>query len=108
MNSVAVNPEGSWLSFALTDAALLHATLSLVAYHYDITHGRDESLDCLYHKGEAIKKMNQRLGDSHWQFSDTTIATVSLFANIEVYTISTQGSHGALTEEKTMGGMRPI
>jgi hypothetical protein len=90
MNSVAVNPEGSWLSFALTDAALLHATLSLVAYHYDITHGRDESLDCLYQKGEAIKKMNQRLGDSHQQFTDTTVATVSLFANIEVYTISTQ------------------
>lgn len=108
MNSVAVNPEGSWLSFALTDAALLHATLSLVAYHYDITHGRDESLDCLYQKGEAIRKMNQRLGDSHWQFSDTTIATVSLFANIEVYTVSTQSLYEALTEEKTMSGVRPI
>ena len=108
MNSIAINAEGSWLSFALTDAALLHATLSLVAYHYDITHGRDESLDCLYQKGEAIKKMNQRLGDSHRQFSDTTIATVSLLVNIEVYTVSTQGSYGVLTEEKTMSGTRPI
>lgn len=84
MNSVAVNPEGSWLSFAITDAALLHATLSLVAYHYDITHSRNESLDCLYQKGEAIRNMNQRLGDGHKQFSDTTIATVALFTNIEV------------------------
>jgi hypothetical protein len=84
MNSVAVNPEGSWLSFALTDAALLHASLSLVAYHYDITHGKDESLDCLYQKGEAIRKMNSHLGDSHRQFSDTTIATVAIFTNIEV------------------------
>jgi Fungal specific transcription factor domain len=108
MNSVAVNPEGSWLSFALTDAALLHATLSLVAYHYDITHGKEESLDSLCQKVEAIKKMNRRLSDSHQQFSDTTIATVSLFANIEVYSVSTQGLYGVLTEEKTMSGIRPI
>lgn len=108
MNSVAVNPEGSWFSFALTDAALLHATLSLVAYHYDITHGRNGSLDCLYQKGEAIKKMNQRLGNSHQQFRDTAIATVSLFANFEVYTVSTQDLYGVLTEEKTMSGTRPI
>ncbi len=97
MNSVAVNPEGSWLSFALTDAALLHATLSLVAYHYDITHGKEESLDCLHQKGEAIKRMNHRLADSHQQFSDTTIATVALFMNIEVYTVSTQSSYEVLT-----------
>ncbi len=61
MNSIAVNPEGTWLSFALTDAALLHVTLALVAYHYDITHGRHESLECLYRKGQAIRGMNLRL-----------------------------------------------
>ena len=84
MNSAAVNPEGSWLAFAITDAALLHALLSLVAYHFDLTQGRDESPDSLYQKGEAMRKMKERLKDNQQQINDVSIATVSLLANAEV------------------------
>lgn len=84
MNSAAVNPEGSWLAFAITDAALLHALLALVAYHFDLTQSRDESPDSLYQKGEAIGKMKERLNDSQQQTSDASIATVSLFTNLAV------------------------
>jgi hypothetical protein len=85
MNSLAVNPEGSWMAFAVTDAALLRATLSLVALHTDLINGREESSDCLFQKGEAIREINHRLGDSYQQFSDTSIATVAILTNLEVF-----------------------
>ncbi len=84
MNSIAVNPESSWISFAFTDAALLHVTLSLVSLHYDLNQGREESSDHLYHKGEAIRTINERLNDSNHEISDASVATVAIIANMEV------------------------
>jgi hypothetical protein len=106
MNSVAVNPEGSWLAFAITDAALLHALLSLVAYHFDLTQGRDESPDSLYQKGEAMREMKEQLNDSQRQTSDVTIATVSLLANLEVCGSLFHSSGMRQLTKKTMSGTR--
>ncbi|KPI42640.1 uncharacterized protein AB675_2113 [Cyphellophora attinorum] len=75
-NSTAVNPDGVWTSITLTDMAMLHAKLSLVALHRldrfaaaskssDVQKGRQSSLDLraahLYHRGQAISLIQARL-----------------------------------------------
>lgn len=82
-NSFAVNPEGSWYSFAVTDAGLLHAMLSLVALHYDLGHHMEVSFESAYHQTEAIRLVNERLSDPEAQLTDALIGSVAILANFE-------------------------
>lgn len=82
MNSVAINPEGDFFSYARTDPALLHSILYLVALHHDLQLGVSDSYESLYHGGEAFRVINQRLQDG--VFSDMTIAAVAMLVTKEV------------------------
>lgn len=82
MNSVAVNPDGDFFSYARTDPALLHSILYLVALHHDLKFGASDSSESLYHGGEAFRVINRRLQDG--VFSDMTIAAVAMLVTKEV------------------------
>lgn len=86
MNSTALNPDGTWISFAITDMVVLHSTMAIVAWHLDQVCGIPESLDTLRQKGDAIMLMNTRLcnPDQAKQVSDGIVAAVALFAIFEV------------------------
>jgi Fungal specific transcription factor domain len=88
-NSVAVNPEGSFFDFALTDAALMHAMLSLVALHLDLnnkdaTVGRIGYLQAIHHQAEAVRDVNRRLSTPGPHMSDGLVGAVAILANGEV------------------------
>lgn len=80
-NSYACNPEKSWMPLAMTDSAMLHATLTLVAIHR-----RDccsALLDESYfkHRGQAMKLIVERLHDSTAGISESTIGAVAILSN---------------------------
>jgi hypothetical protein len=75
---------GSWITLALTDGALLHATLSNVAWKLDTLRGLEESPECLYQQGQAIRLVNERLHDPAQGTSDTAIGTVATLAILAV------------------------
>lgn len=88
-NSVAVNPEGRFFDFALTDAALMHAMLSLVALHLDLncrdsTLGRMGYFQAIHHQAEAVRDINRRLSVPGAHLSDGLIGAVAILANGEV------------------------
>ncbi|MCJ1399446.1 hypothetical protein MMC11_002648 [Xylographa trunciseda] len=83
INSLAINPEGNWFAYAAGDAALLHATLFLVALHRDLQLGAQLSSSCLYHRGEVIRTVNKRIGALEREISDATIGAVAFLANFE-------------------------
>jgi hypothetical protein len=83
-NSFAVNPEGSWFEFASTDAAILHATLSIVALNYDLSHHLAISNEVFYHKGEAIRLVNRTINNTISAPIDKLVGAVAILANCEV------------------------
>jgi hypothetical protein len=83
-NSFAVNPEGSWFEFASTDAAIMHATLSLVALNYDLSHHLAISDEVFYHKGEAIRLVNRTINNAIPEPIDKLVGAVAILANCEV------------------------
>jgi len=86
MNSSALNPDGTWISFAITDMAVLHSTMAIVAWHLDQLLGIPESSDTLQQKGDAIKLMNTRLHNPSQgeQVNDGIVGAVAVLANFEV------------------------
>jgi len=84
MNSVAVNAERDFFSFVKVDPALFHSILYLVALHFDLSYGVQDSAVCLYHGGEAFRIINERLADINGVFSDQTIGAVAMLVNKEV------------------------
>ncbi|KAE9375227.1 hypothetical protein N431DRAFT_555700 [Stipitochalara longipes BDJ] len=83
MNSVAVNAERDFFSYVKTDPALFHSILYLVALHFDLRYGVQDSAVCLYHGGEAFRIINERLADVNGVFSDQTIGAVAMLVNKE-------------------------
>lgn len=83
-NPVVLNPEASPLSYAFTDAALLHALLSLVGQHYDLSIGMKISPLCLIHRGEALRIINERITKAPLRLSDATIGAVAALATFDV------------------------
>ena len=88
MNSLAVNPDGRWLSVAAMDTATFHATLSLVALHQSITQGRPISRLYYYHRGAAIRTITSRIAHPAEAISDATIGAVAIMASSDVSCIS--------------------
>jgi hypothetical protein len=85
MNSVAINTEGDFFSYVKIDPALFHSILYMVALHYDLRNGVQDSAVCLYHGGEAIRTVNERLADVNGVFSDQTLGAVAMLVNKEVF-----------------------
>ena len=89
-----VNSKQEWLKFAVTDAALLHATLVISALHVALLRGKAFSVDAFRHRREAVKILNERLNDPMLSATDPTILAISCLALIEVsMTKSIFGSH---------------
>ena len=80
-NSYACNPEAQWISVALMDPAIIHATLSLVAIHRRDCFSFDLSKVYFKHRGEAMKIVAQRLSNMHQSLTDETIGAVALLSS---------------------------
>ncbi|KAG4437889.1 hypothetical protein IFR05_006608 [Cadophora sp. M221] len=80
-----VNPRKEYLPFVMTDAALLHATLSHSSVRHDLLLGIP-SPDSVYHKAKAIQIVNQRLRMPVPECTDTTITAVACLALFEQLT----------------------
>lgn len=83
-NAFAINYDNAYKTFSITDSALLHATLCLVAQHGDLLRGAEESSENLFHKGEAMRLMNHRLLEDWHYISDADITAVAIFVILEV------------------------
>ena len=79
-NSLACNPEGMWMSVAVSDPAMFHATLCVVALHKFQTRGGPQASSYFWHRGEAIRLISQNLADPEQATSDATIGAVALLS----------------------------
>ena len=79
-NSLALNPEGKWMSTALADGAMLHATLALVALHRIQTCGVARTDLYFWHRGEAMRLISQNLADPEKFTSDATLGAVAVLS----------------------------
>lgn len=104
MNSVAVNAEGNFLFYVKTDPALFHSILYLVALHYDLRYGQQDSPSSLYHGGEAFRIINERLADPNSVFSDQTIGAVAMLVTKEASQSRTSSSERQLNTEQNLNG----
>jgi len=86
-NAFAINYDDNWKPFSISDAALLHATLCLVAQHQDLIQGIEDSRDSLYHKGKALMLINERLLDDKHRMSEASITSVAILVILEVSSI---------------------
>ncbi|KIW66818.1 hypothetical protein PV04_06112 [Phialophora macrospora] len=80
-NSYACNPEARWISVALMDPAIIHATLSLVAIHRRDRFSIDLSKVYFKHRGEAMRIVVRRLSNLKESLSDETIGAVALLSS---------------------------
>jgi hypothetical protein len=83
-NAFPINYDGAWVPFSATDAALFHACLSLVAQHQDVLRDAEDSRNSLYHRGQAMKLLTQRLVDQQHYISDVDITSVAILVIVEV------------------------
>jgi hypothetical protein len=79
-----VNSKQEWMKFAVTDTALLHATLVISALHVTLLRGKEFSVDAFRHQREAVKVLNDRLNDPILSSMDSTVLAISCLALIEV------------------------
>ena len=77
-------PRERWLSFAVSDSAVLRMLLFIAALDIAGLRGKADSLDIIYWKVETIRTINARLGDSKKVATDGTIAAVASLAHLEV------------------------
>ena len=80
-NSLAVNPEGKWMSLAVSDPAMFHATLCRVALHKFQTRGGPQANSYFWHRGEAMRLVSRKLADPRQATSDATIGAVALLSS---------------------------
>ncbi len=78
--------SGEWFRYAVTDAAMLHAMLYAGAIYLALLEGKTESRDTVYHLGQTIHIVNQRLSQSKRPPEDSTIGALSCLALGEAIT----------------------
>jgi hypothetical protein len=87
-NSFAVNPEGSFFDFAMTDAALSNSLMALVAIHYSLALPPDTAQvvynQVVHHQAQAVGDVNARLNTNAAYFDDALVVSVALLVNCEV------------------------
>jgi hypothetical protein len=84
LNAFAMNYDNAWKPSSISDAALLHATLCLVAQHEDLLQGAEDSSTSLYHKGQVMKLINERLIDDPKNLTDASVTSIALLVILEV------------------------
>lgn len=82
-NAFAFYSKERLFFYASADSAWLHATLSLIALHFDLKHSQGLSRECLFHRGEALRIVNERLRDSGRIVDDSTIGAIASLANFD-------------------------
>lgn len=76
-------PREGWLSFAVSDPAVLDVILFISALDIAGLRGQSISHDILYFKGETIRMINTRLREPDLVATDGTIAAVASLAQLE-------------------------
>lgn len=82
-NSLAVNPRGQWTLMTLADPAMVHAKLSLVALHRADRREGGLSPEHIYHRGQAIALINERLSDKSATISESSIGAIALLVSLD-------------------------
>jgi hypothetical protein len=77
-------PRERWLSFAVSDSAVLRMLLSIAALDIAGLRGKSDSPDIMFWKVETVRTINARLENSKKMATDGTIAAVASFAYLEV------------------------
>jgi hypothetical protein len=83
-NAFAFYSKAKLFSYASEDAAWLNGTLSLISLHYDLKAGKGISRESLFHRGEALRIVNERLKLSPRDVTDYTIGAIASLANFDV------------------------
>ncbi|KAE9381097.1 hypothetical protein N431DRAFT_392008 [Stipitochalara longipes BDJ] len=101
------------LSFAITDPASLHSLLVHSALNLRGIGQLKHDPDMLYHQGETIRLINDRLGDVGQQFaSDATISTVVNMTHLEILSGDSSGTKihmdGLEALVKSRGGIQGL
>jgi hypothetical protein len=68
-----------WMHHALLDPALFQSILFHASVHLDHRHNRPWSATTIYHRGETIRLLNDRLSSEEAWTDDNMIAAVGLF-----------------------------
>jgi hypothetical protein len=77
-----LNPVNTvWAQRAMTDPALFQGILFHASVHLDLRQHRPLSSTTLFHRGETIRLVSERLNDSDRLVSDETIAAVGWVAS---------------------------
>ena len=79
-NSLAVNPEGQWMTVAISDPLMLHATLALVAQHKIQNHAGREMKTYFWHRGKTLRLISRNLSSSEQAVSDATVAAIAVLS----------------------------
>ncbi|KIM95881.1 hypothetical protein OIDMADRAFT_58972 [Oidiodendron maius Zn] len=100
--------ESQWFNKALNDEACYHGTLFVSAAHQALLAGAGNDLprDCYRHKGEAIRIINQRLGDPHRRIEDGTIAAIACLAAYENVNGSLETAEVHVKGLESLGNLR--
>jgi hypothetical protein len=77
-----LNPVNTqWASHAMTDPALFHGVLFHASVHVEFFQRKAWSATTLFHRGETIRLVSERLSSSNGPVSDNTIAAVGWVAS---------------------------
>lgn len=79
-----VHPREKWLSFAVSDPAVLSATLFTSALSLCLLRGKSSSTEVVYYLGETIRQINRSLSDPMRRVTDANIAAVTCLTLFEV------------------------
>ncbi|KAG0649314.1 hypothetical protein D0Z07_4598, partial [Hyphodiscus hymeniophilus] len=82
-NAFAFYSKEELFAYAATDPAWFNATLSLIALHHDLNIGKGISQECLFHRGEALRIVNDRISVS-CHVNDATIGAIASLANFDI------------------------
>ena len=76
--------KSRWLSYAIADPALFHATLLVSSIRAPITWGEDIKTKAIVHQNCAVRLINQALESQKQVVGDTTVAAVLALTGYEV------------------------
>lgn len=90
---IAFDPNKELILQASSDPAWLNAIFSLVALYRDLRTGRGISPECLYHRGEALRLVNESLSINTSQaINDWTVGAVASLVNFDITVGSTSNA----------------
>ncbi|KAL2072613.1 hypothetical protein VTL71DRAFT_11956 [Oculimacula yallundae] len=100
-----VNPRKAYLPFVITDAALLHATLSHSSIRHNMLRGVPGA-DPAYHNAKAVQIVNERLRKPVPECTDATITAVACLALFEWFFPPKATHRSSIKCEPTYGRSR--